>query len=175
MIEKIKQIYYWFYRNSPLKLFRSFIYGLKNLWLWLPTVWLDRDWDHYFLYNILRFKLNRMEKMFRTNSMWLRGEKEAKRIRVCVLLLDRLLKDDYSAYRRHDKKWGKTNFEWHDAKTDPKYSSLEISRANAVTDKDKEQETKEFRECIHHEEYLIQQDIEYLFNTMKKRIRCWWD
>jgi len=76
--------------------------GVKNLIVWLPVIYLDRWWDHYYLYRILRFKLNQMEKNFRTRGMSVCSERDAKKMRTCVLLLDRLTNDDYITYNRGD-------------------------------------------------------------------------
>lgn len=43
---------------------RSFMYdvyyGLRNLWAYKALIWRDRDWDQYYLYSMLAFKLKRM-------------------------------------------------------------------------------------------------------------------
>jgi len=36
---------------------KDIINGVKNLYKWFPIVWKDRDHDHYFIYETLRFKL----------------------------------------------------------------------------------------------------------------------
>ena len=38
---------------------REFITGIKNLWAWFPIIWKDRDWDGWFIYQIIEFKLTR--------------------------------------------------------------------------------------------------------------------
>jgi hypothetical protein len=72
--------------------------GVKNLIYWFPAVWLDRWWDHFFLYRILIRKLSQMEKGFREHGHSTNSEKDAKNIKICILLLDRLVKDGYIDY-----------------------------------------------------------------------------
>jgi hypothetical protein len=74
--------------------------GTKNLIYWFPAVWKDRWWDHSFLYSILRWKLIQMEKGFRLYGISTRAQDDAKNIKKCILLLDRLINDDYSKHRR---------------------------------------------------------------------------
>ena len=73
--------------------------GVKNLVVWFPVVYQDHWWDHSFLYRILRFKLSLMEKGFRTRGMSTNSEKDAKNIKICILLLDRLVNNDYIDYK----------------------------------------------------------------------------
>ncbi len=51
--------------NKINNFFRSIKYGIKNLITWFPIIWKDRDWDHWYLYKILRFKLIQMENLQR--------------------------------------------------------------------------------------------------------------
>ena len=37
--------------------YRIVTQGIKNLWRWFPIIWNDHDWDHTFIFKILRFKL----------------------------------------------------------------------------------------------------------------------
>ena len=61
---------------------------------WAPVIAQDHDWDHAYLFEILRFKLSRMERCLR-NGCHMHRERDAEQIRLCVLLLDRLIADDY--------------------------------------------------------------------------------
>jgi hypothetical protein len=78
--------------------------GVKSVIGWLPVVYHDRWWDHSFLYSILRYKLNQMEKGFRKQGHCTNSEKDADNVKKCVLLLDRLIKDDYIDYN-NEKGW----------------------------------------------------------------------
>jgi len=72
--------------------------GLINIIYWLPVIYRDRWWDHSYLYSILRHKLNQMEKKFKCCGISTQSEKDAKNIKICVLLLDRLINNDYIDY-----------------------------------------------------------------------------
>jgi hypothetical protein len=41
---------------------KDFVRGIKNLFRWLPTIWKDRDWDSYYIYEIIRVKLEHQAK-----------------------------------------------------------------------------------------------------------------
>ena len=146
-------------------------YGIKNLVKWLPVIWKDRDWDQYYFYTMLHRKLKHMEEFFASDrAMALHSEKEAKKIRICVTLLDRIIKDEYdeSAFKEHHKKWGKPEFSWGD-------EYFDIKHKNVITDEDKKKERKGFLAACEHEKRMKTQDIRYLFDYIGKHIECWWD
>lgn len=53
----------WLYnmRSFP----RDVKLGIRNLIIWLPIIWRDRDWDWQFLSEIMQFKLRNMSRFFR--------------------------------------------------------------------------------------------------------------
>jgi len=156
---------------------RSIKYGIQNLINWFPIIWKDRDWDHHFFHVMLRRKLTNMEQHLRKYGHHLNADKDADNIKVCVNLLNRIIDDEYceGVYKNHDKKWGKSHFNWDDIPDDRGLVELHITRDNVITDEDKAQERKEFRRLIKHEGELKVQDKDYLYNTINKYILYWWD
>ena len=69
---------------------RDIIQGIKNMIVWLPIIWNDRDFDYSYLLKIVRFKLKRMLPAIE-NGHYVGCEKDAKRMRVAIELLDRQL------------------------------------------------------------------------------------
>lgn len=165
--------------KRKISLIGDYIYsiktGLTNLIKWTPTIWKDRDWDQWYLYEIFKKKLSHMEKFQREYGNSIDSKKIAFQIKTCVLLLDRLIKDDYDemVFKKHNKKWGEMNLEFQPFKIGL-YKGL-ISRPNIKTEKDMEKERREFRRLSEHEKMLRKQDIDYLFKLMNKHIQKWWD
>ena len=143
--------------------------GIKNLAKWFSIIWQDRDWDQSYLYEIIKFKLEQMESYHREHGITLNAYKYADQMRVCVNLLDRLIKDDYAenAFKHHDKKWGDGRLTFN-----PKFS---VEREKAITDKEKAQERKEWNRLYEHSDNLHKQDLDMLFTNMRKHIEGWWD
>lgn len=79
---------------------RNTKYGIANLKYWFYIIWGDRWWDFSFIYLILRHKLKRMEKGFREQGITMNASKDAHNIKICILLLDRLIKNDYYNYNK---------------------------------------------------------------------------
>lgn len=152
-------------------------YGIENLIKWFPIIWKDRNWDYFFIFVILHRKLHLMEQNIRNNGCHVHNEKDADGIKFCVLLLDRLIKDEYfdNAMSPHYKKWGESTFKFTPLEDEPEMSELDITYPNVKTEQDRIQEKKDFKRYSNMEQTLKQQDIEMLFETMKKKIQTWWD
>ena len=150
--------------------------GIGSLILWFPVIWKDRWWDQYFIYKILHFKLKKMEQNTIKYGHHVGANKCAERMHVCVLLLDRLLKDEYheNAFIWHDKKWGEIEFNFHPI-DGTEHSTLELTRPNCRTDEEHEQENKEYRRISVLVAKKRQYDLEYLFYLLNKYIEGWWD
>jgi len=72
--------------------FYSIIQGIKNLIQWFPLIYNDRDFDYGYLYNIIYFKLNNMQKFFESGNTFVVGaEEHAKEIKECKELLKRIM------------------------------------------------------------------------------------
>jgi len=147
------------------------IKGIKNIFIWIPILIEDRQWDHGYIFIILKKKLELMEKYFLKHGHPVGSEKDAKNMRIAINLLDRLIKDNYMdhAFVPHKKKYGEShmNFEEH---------KLLITLDNEPqTKKEKEQETELFKRCCTREDYLRKQDLKFLFDHLRKHILSWWD
>ncbi len=156
--------------------FRDIQIGIKNLIVWFPVIWKDRQWDFWFIYEILHKKLSLMEHFIRNHGHHVRAEQDADNIKKCVLLLKRLKDDDYSesAFKQHRDKWGEPEFNWVDCDR-PDCHKLLIEYDNIKTEEDKNKERKDFKNAYEHEEYLKHQDLDLLFKLMRKHIQTWWD
>jgi hypothetical protein len=156
-------------------IWHDFKNGIKSLIIWFPAIWKDRQWDHMYIYQILRKKLHLTEQLIRNHGIHVNNLRDADKIKVCVNLLDRLIIDDYTAYKRHDEKWGESTFNFVDLNDSSRRSQLLIEYPNVITPKDKEQEVKDFRRASTHEVMLRDQDLDLLFKLMRKHIQSWWD
>ena len=112
-------------------LFRGFRSFVRNIWFYRRELWNDQPWDHSYIYRFLRRKLQQMIALDGISLSW---PQQKKKMHLCVLLLDRLIEEDYTDI--------------------PPIGWLKAWK---------------------YEEYMIEQDIELLFKTLQKHIRCWWD
>lgn len=117
-----------------------------------------------------------MESNTRKYGHHVNAERDADKIKVCVLILKRIMDDEYgeTAFKKHDEKWGESEMKFVEM-DDPGYKKMLIEYDNVKTEKDEVEERKDFKRAIEHEEYLKKQDIDFLFKTMSKQISSWWD
>jgi hypothetical protein len=64
-----------------LSALRSLKQGLINLWRWRKVIFKDRYFDHYYLYEILEFKLTQMADNFEKNHILENSSKVVAKIR----------------------------------------------------------------------------------------------
>jgi len=151
--------------------------GVRSLIQWFPIIWKDRQWDHFYIYVVLRHKLHLTEQLIRHHGHHVKHIEDADKIKKCVLILDRLIEDDYheNVYRNHDKKWGDGKMIFTDSTEHPGYSIMDIKYPNVKTKEDDKLQDKEYRRLMMKPEELRKQDIEMLFKLMTKHIQTWWD
>lgn len=172
----------WCVKEKISRTYYNIKSGIPNLFKWLPVVWRNRPWDHYFIYDVLHKQLSLMEKYIRKYGHHVYHERDAQQIKIAILLIERIMKDEYheNVFKDHDKKWGETKFNWKDVDGEEfgykkDVVALDITRDNAITKEQKDQERKEFRRLSPKVEEQRKQDIGFLFDYMKKHIQGWWD
>lgn len=150
--------------------------GIRNLVRWFPAVWKDRDWDHIFLYDIMRSKLKMMEKFQFNHGICISHKEISHKIKVCRILLDRLSKDEYldNALIPHEKRWGELSLDFEDV-PGKNYCKMQSNWSLAKTKDQNEKASKEFSRAGTHAEKMTQQDLDMLFRNMRKYILEWWD
>lgn len=86
------------YRNPVRNMYTFFRHsvpqGLRNLLEYAPVIWHTREWDSGYLYELVAFKLKRMERVLRFGVASDRRN-IADQIKATRLALERLHADDY--------------------------------------------------------------------------------
>jgi hypothetical protein len=151
--------------------------GIKSLIIWFPIIWKDRWYDHCFIYSVIRHKLNLMEKKIRHQGIHVKHIADADKMKKCVILLDRLIKDEYheNVHKDYYKKWGQPEMNFKDSTEHPGYSVMDIKYPNVKTPEDDKLQTKQFKLKMKSEQEMREQDLDLLFTTMRKHIQTWWD
>lgn len=165
MLGRIENIYY------------SLKVSIKSLYEWFPIIWKDRQGDHTFIFKILRHKLHLTEQYTRHHGHYVGNIKNADRIKLCVLLLDRLIKGEYEdhALDLHYEKWGTPKFIFKTLEERQGYSELIIEHENVGSEEEKIRERKEISDLMKHAGNQKVQDMDYLCEIIKKHVWSWWD
>jgi len=90
----------WLWDSIGWKL-RDIYRSIRNVIRWLPIIWKDRDWDSYYIYEILKFKLQNQANYIGKQNRHTRSKREAEIMRTCVKLIQRI-QDEYYAMEYMD-------------------------------------------------------------------------
>lgn len=87
---------------------KEFIRKIKNLIRWTPILWQDRDWDYYFIYEILKQKLTFTEQYIRDKGIHLYNTEDANSILKAIDLINKVQTEYYlDKYLSEATEWTK--------------------------------------------------------------------
>ena len=80
------------------------MYGIRNLKYWFQTIWKDRDYDHHYIYEVLRVKLEKQAHATAKADTHTESARDAKRMLLCARLIriqqEELYRMEYLDYHR---------------------------------------------------------------------------
>jgi hypothetical protein len=168
MIEKMKR---WWRYTKIRQIFRDYKQGIQNVWRWFPVVWKDRDWDQYFIYEILKTKLEKQATSIYKHGNHVDAKYDAKRMLLCARLIEMQQEELYE-------------YEW----TDPIYDESFEEYFKKYPRQYKRALAGEFNRNLEsikkHEEDIIAMEIAWenqkrsrklLFRILEQNITRWWD
>jgi len=90
-----RRIYNW-WRWEGQYLPKEIKRGIQKIWYWLPIIWKDRDWDGHYIFEIMKHKLQAQAKYIGDRDFHTRAQLDAKRMRLCVKLMQKIQDEDYT-------------------------------------------------------------------------------
>jgi len=69
---------------------KQFFKRIHNLIRWTPIIWNDRDWDYYFIYEILKQKLKHTEAYIRKDGLHVFNEHDADSIKTAIEMIEKV-------------------------------------------------------------------------------------
>jgi len=70
-------------------------YGIKNLYKWFWVIWKDRDWDHHYIFEVLKFKLEKQAKHLGERDWHESSKRDAEIMMTCVRLINKIQNESY--------------------------------------------------------------------------------
>jgi hypothetical protein len=155
----------------PICEVRGLIRNVYRVYKWLPVIWKNYDFDHHYIWIVLRHKLQMMENHFRSHRILLNWEKTCAEIHHAIEILDRIIADEYEteAFVDHRKKWGELHMDTDENRR------LRLWRENATTDEEKEQEREETIAAFEFADQTRRDDVDELFKFVADHYLGWWD
>lgn len=179
---------------------KNFIQGVKNLWKWFPTIWRDRDWDHNFIYELLKVKLKHQSDYIGYHNRHTRSQRDSELMKLTTRLIQRC-QDEYYEMEYMDYHVSKYNWlditdedEFPEKYKDSKRLEVELISENfddyikkyprqykrvmsgEVNRFDRDGKKKEKQliamEIAHENQYRCRK---LLFNIMERKLEGWWD
>jgi hypothetical protein len=90
-----KRVYNW-WRWDGQYLPKEIKRGIQKIWYWLPIIWKDRDWDGHYIFEVMKHKLQAQAKYIGDRDFHTRAQLDAKRMRLCVKLMQKIQDEDYT-------------------------------------------------------------------------------
>ena len=184
IIGKLHEWYFTVLKKWPLSVIMDLKYdienGIRNLILWTPTIWKDRNWDGYYILTILIKKIELQRECIMKNNIIHPDELKVMDddMSRCLSLLKKV-NDEWENYEKpfideHDKKWGKRNFEFAPVEGTNNFS-MEIRNSRDLSDADKEQERKEYLDGMSNAGEQRKKDLKEAMNIIASHVDEWWD
>jgi len=100
---------------------KQFFNRIYNLIRWAPIIWKDQDWDDYYIFEILKFKLKNQAEYIGGKNRHTTAKRDAEIMMTCVRLVDKI-QDDY--YRTEYFKYCESELNFIDSKIHPGYYEM---------------------------------------------------
>ncbi len=154
--------------DDVISFFRNIYKGIKNIVIYAPIIYNDRDWDHHYFFLLLEKKLERMYNELSTQQHAHINKKHLNSLKKCSLLVKRIVEDDYVDDKHITNKYGSYVFE-------PSNNGYSVLKRNRIlTEKEEKQYKREIKWLSERERMLKKQDIDMLFNLLKKHVDAYW-
>ena len=145
---------------------------------YMPVLWNDEDWEGITMLNVIKHKIQRMDKCFMANPYRLVGRKLKihRKMLLAIELIDRIMEDDFCKNEKieHDKRWGVSKMVSFDTE-DKNLKEMKFFHRNVRNSDDEKNENREFTSMIKLENQRYEDALEELFKILRHNIRGWWD
>jgi len=153
---------------------------IKNIIKWSPILWKDRNWDHYYIIDTLRFKIENTSKYIEKNKRYVGWERDVERMNLVIKLIDKFQEGYYSCEYQN---YHKSKFWFEDCKN-PNFKQLKIETIeNNLNEYFKKYpntyklffEDDDLKIALKMGNHLHNKCKRILFKLIEKNIEKWWD
>jgi len=179
----------WFnlYKKAINYRIRYFFSGICNLIRWIPTIYQDADWDHYYILNILQKKIENQRKYLVNANRHTKIDEDNYWMTVALNLIERTKNDYYSIeyfdYAELDNKLvpSKTRegcFEWKQVEISENWDDYLLkykSTVRKILKKQPELINNKY-DLSHRVAWEVQLKCNNLmWEVLKRKLSHWWD
>jgi len=175
----------WLWRNLHWRV-RYFITGVKNIFRWIPTLYKDKDWDGWYIYNILQKKIEFQRKEIVYANRHTDVDRDNRDMTIALNLLERV-KEEYYGMEHLD--YSETEFDFIPVEDNPNLKEIKknvlsenydeflkkypssVRKVLKENGKDLEKDTLCHLVARHNQEKARK----LLFKLLEQKIERWWD
>ena len=165
---------------------RYFITGVKNIFRWAPTLYKDKDWDSWYIYNILQKKIEFQRKEIVNANRHSEVHRDNRDMTIALNLLERV-KDDYYGMEHVD--YSKTEFDFIPVEGNSNLKEMKMTVLSENYDeflkkypssvrkvlKEKGNDLEKDVLCVYVASYNQERARKLLFKILEQKIERWWD
>jgi len=161
---------------------KQFFRNIHNLIRWFPIIWKDRDWDHHFIFEILKFKLKNQAEYISKRGNHLSAKRDAEIMMTCIRLIEKI-QDEYYASEYFE--YYKSYLEFKKLENSELFEITETVTSEALEDYFKKYpliyrlvpDLKAPKSRIAFQMAKINQERAHklLFKILEENIQRWWD
>jgi len=172
---------------------KDFYRGVKNLWRWFPTIWKDRDWDHSFIFEIIKVKLEHQAKSIGNRDRHTTAKRDSDRMRLVAKLI-KLQQNDF--YHMEYMDYHETKYDFVPTDETKKWYTMEDTLISERFDEYFAKYSRLYKKVMAGEIKLYGEDINVtdkvkiaicianhnqercknlIFKIMSEQILYWWD
>lgn len=168
--------------KNILYFFKNLCRGLKNLWVWLPIIWKDRDFDYGYFLDMFDYKLQRMHRFFDNPDNVVINEVSRKNIVSRISTARTLLKKIYfdeeyslSYLKEIEEIYGNQHMVFTPLKDKPHLSSLSFEYDKHYTEEEKEAIKEHERRLFFESNKKNAKAKRIFWQFINHNIEYWWD
>ena len=164
---------------------RYFLEGVKNIIRWIPTLYHDRDWDQWHIYNVLQKKIEFQRKELINANRHTDINRDNRDMTIVLNLIERV-KEDYYGTEYLD--YSESKFRFEPIEGDDEYCTMEQDVISENYDEYIKKYPSSVRKVLKEKPDLDKKDLcfwvarhneerahDLLHRILKERIRYWWD
>jgi len=164
---------------------RYFLGGIKNIIRWIPTLYKDKDWDEWYIYNILQKKIEFQRKEIIYANRHMQVDRDNRDMTIALNLIERV-KEDYYGIEYLD--YSETKFRFEPIEGDGELYSMEqdviSENYNEYIKKYPSSVRKVLKEnpnldkkdlCFYVAKHNEEKAHNLLHRVLKERMGRWWD
>ena len=160
---------------------KQFFRRIYNLYRWFPIIWKDQDWDHSYIFEILKFKIKNQAEYIGHHDRYVLAKRDAEIMMTCVRLIDKI-QDDY--YGREYQDYHNSELTFDISESHPGHYEMGIKYIsdhyedyfkkypriyNQVKTDDKHRTAYNIAKVNEERAHKL------LFKILEQNIRRWWD